>query len=101
MNVPKRSPVDDAPGQRLLFDAEVRCGRCGRRLRSTRALKLGFGAACFRRVCQEEREPEPEEPESLEPGGIEEAFRRLHDAGGDAWDGIDPEEYLRELREER
>jgi len=39
--------LDFAPGQRrLIADAEIRCRRCGRRLRSDRAVVLGIGEAC-------------------------------------------------------
>ena len=41
--------LNDAPGQlRLIADAEIRCRRCGRRLRSNRAVVAGIGRGCAR-----------------------------------------------------
>jgi hypothetical protein len=52
---PRNDALDDAPGQQLLFDADVRCHRCGRRLTDDRSRARGFGPGCFRAVCREER----------------------------------------------
>jgi hypothetical protein len=40
----------DGRGQQLLFDADVYCVRCGRRLKSDRGRRRKLGRACWRKA---------------------------------------------------
>lgn len=44
------------PGQLSLVDDVAWCRRCGRRLRSAAAVKVGFGRVCARRAREEKAE---------------------------------------------
>jgi len=44
--MPRRKTINDADGQQLLFDADVLCRRCRRRLTDAASRKAGLGRRC-------------------------------------------------------
>jgi hypothetical protein len=41
--------INDATGQQLLFDADMRCRRCRRKLNGKRSRARGYGRDCWKK----------------------------------------------------